>query len=84
MAKYCPVCMRPHEERGAACCPEHTRRLRNWKAAQRSGRLRALRRTLSQHQQELEEKNRWRDIAMGRNRGERLKEIFGFNPEEDD
>ena len=73
----CAYCGAPHERRYACCCPEHTRKMQAWRGACTAGRNRAQRRIMARiHKRELH-RQRWRDIAMGRDAPQRLFEVFG-------
>ena len=73
----CAYCLRPHERKCACCCPEHTRKMQAWRGAVTAGHTRTRKRILARIQLRELHRQRWRDIAMGRQPALRLFEVFG-------
>jgi len=75
--KRCLYCGAHHERRWACCCTEHTRKMASWRCACTAGQNRARRRVLEAIHKRERNRQRWRDISMGRDVQLHLREVFG-------
>lgn len=76
MDKFCPYCGFKHSERGKYCCKGHAKRAAGQLAAASMGRTRARKRVMEVVHGKALNKQRWRDVAMGRDVQLNLAAIF--------
>lgn len=74
--KWCPYCGLPHSRRARACSDYCERKIRSWKQSCTAGRNRVIRKVMAGQQKAAQHKQRWRNVAMGRDAKANLLAIF--------